>query len=135
MAESYSNNLHKGAIGKLFEYSRELRQVSTETEILLWEKLRNRKLNGLKFRRQQPINRYIADFYCHEKKFFIELDGNVHDKKENIEYDKARTLDIQGLNINVIRFRNEEVKNDVEKVLQKIVEFADLLSKGNKMIR
>ena len=132
MTESYNDNLHKGAIGKLFEYSRELRQVSTEAEMLLWEKLRNRKLNGLKFRRQHPIDKYIADFYCHEKKFVIELDGMVHDKKENIDYDKARTLEIEGLNIRVIRFRNEEVENDIEKILKKIAEFAGMLNNGDK---
>ncbi|MEJ0106852.1 MAG: endonuclease domain-containing protein [Bacteroidota bacterium] len=101
MTGSYNDNLHKGAIGKLYEYSRELRQVSTEAEKLLWAELRNRKLNGLKFRRQHPIDKYIADFYCHEKKIVIEVDGVVHDKKENKEYDQARTIELDKLKINV----------------------------------
>ena len=125
MTESYNDNLHKGAIGKLYEYSRELRQVSTEAEELLWKELRNRKLNGLKFRRQHPLDKYIADFYCHEKKLVIELDGAVHDKKGNKEYDNARTVELVGLKINVIRLRNEEIENDIDKVLKKIIQILE----------
>ena len=106
----------------MFEYSRELRQVSTEAEKLLWAELRNRKLNGLKFRRQHPIDKYIVDFYCHEKKLVIELDGSIHDKKENKEYDQARTIELGGLKIKVIRFRNDEVENGIGKVLEKIIQ-------------
>ena len=129
MTDSYDDNLHKGAIGKLFEYSRELRQVSTDAEKLLWAELRNRKLNGLKFRRQHPIDKYIADFYCHERKLVIELDGAIHDEKENIDYDNARTFELKDLSINVLRFRNDEVINNTDGVLQKIAEVADMLSK------
>jgi very-short-patch-repair endonuclease len=129
MTDSYDDNLHKGAIGKLYEYSRELRQVSTEAEELLWAELRNRKLNGLKFRRQHPIDKYIADFYCHERKLVIELDGAVHDAKENADYDKARTFELKDLGINVLRFRNDEVINRLECVLQKIAKVADMLNK------
>ena len=129
MTDSYDDNLHKGAIGKLYEYSRELRQVSTDAEKLLWAELRNRKLNGLKFRRQHPIDNYIADFYCHERKLVIELDGAVHDVKENEDYDKARTFELKDLSINVLRFRNDEVINNTDGVLQKIAEVADMLSK------
>ena len=134
MTESYGDNLHKGAIGKLFEYSRELRQVSTQAEKLLWVRLRNRKLNGLKFRRQHPIDKYVADFYCHEKKLVIELDGAIHDEKENIDYDIARTFELGGLNISVLRFRNDEVINNMEKVLQKIADISDMLNRDLKMI-
>jgi len=118
----------------LFEYSRELRQTSTEVEKLLWERLRNRKLNGLKFRRQHPIDKYVADFYCHEKKLVIELDGAIHDEKENIDYDIARTFELNSLNIVVIRFRNEQVENNIEEGLQKIAEAAAILSKEQKKI-
>ena len=126
MKESYNDNLHERAIGKLYEYSRELRQVSTNAEKLLWKELRNRKLNGLKFRRQHPLDKYIADFYCHEKKLVIELDGTVHDVKENMEYDKARTFEFEGLKIFVVRFRNDEVENDIDKVLKEIIRIAEM---------
>lgn len=62
MPESYNDNLHKEAIGKLYQYGRELRQESTEAEKLLWEELRNRKLIGLKFRRQHPWTSLLLTF-------------------------------------------------------------------------
>src|SRR5258706_10402671 len=106
MSEEYNDNLHKGAIGKLYQYGRELRQSSTKPEKILWDCLRNRKLDGLKFRRQHPLDKFIADFYCHEKKLVVELDGAVHDEKANADYDEARTYELAGSGIKVIRFRN-----------------------------
>lgn len=120
MAEDYNNNLHKGAIGKLYQYSRELRQSSTKAEKILWEYLRNRNLGGLKFRRQHPIDKFIADFYCHERKLVVELDGAVHDDKMNAQYDEARTYELKGSGITVIRFRNSEVENNILSVLNEI---------------
>jgi very-short-patch-repair endonuclease len=120
MSKEYNDNLHKGAIGKLYQYGRELRQSSTKAEKILWEYLRNRKLDGLKFRRQHPIDKFIADFYCHEKKLVVELDGAVHDDKMNAQYDEARTYELKGSGIKVIRFRNSEVENDIVVVLKKI---------------
>jgi very-short-patch-repair endonuclease len=125
MEKSYNDNLHKGANGKLYEFSRELRQVETEAERTLWELLRNKKLNGLKFRRQHPLSSYIADFYCHEKKLVIELDGAIHDTKENMDYDKTRTQQLNEEGIIVVRFRNEEVMTDIEAVIKKIREVAN----------
>jgi very-short-patch-repair endonuclease len=120
MTEEYNDNLHKGAIGKLYQYGRELRQSSTYAEKILWEYLRSRKLDGLKFRRQHPLDNFIADFYCHEKKLVVELDGSVHDIKENAEYDEHRTYILGGSGIKVIRFRNEEVMKNIAFVLNKI---------------
>lgn len=120
MAKEYNDNLHMGAIGKLYQYGRELRQSSTKAEKILWEYLRNRKLDGLKFRRQHPIDKFIADFYCHEKKLVVELDGTVHDDKMNAQYDEARTYELKGSGIKVIRFRNSEVEDSIVTVLKKI---------------
>ena len=127
MPESYNDNLHKEAIGKLYQYGRELRQESTEAEKLLWAELRNKKLNGLKFRRQHPIDKFIVDFYCHERKLVVELDGGVHDEKINKEYDEARTALLAGLNIFVLRFRNEQVIDNLKEVIKKISDEADVL--------
>ena len=127
MPESYNDNLHKEAVGKLYQYGRELRQDSTEAERLLWTVLRNRKLNGLKFRRQHPLDKFIVDFYCNEKKLVVELDGGVHNEKINREYDEARTAILAGLNVIVLRFKNEEVINGVQGVLKKISDTADML--------
>ena len=120
MEEEYNDNLHKGAIGKLYQYGRELRQTSTKAEKILWECLRDRKLGGLKFRRQHPMLKFIADFYCHEKKLVVELDGTIHDEKEIAEYDKYRTFELEGSGINVVRFRNEEVENNINYVVNEI---------------
>lgn len=128
MQESYNDNLHKDAIGKLYQYGRELRQESTEAEKILWAELRNRKLNGLKFRRQHPLDKVIVDFYCNERKIVVELDGSVHDEKINKDYDEARTAMLAGLNIIVLRFQNDEVVNTIEDVLNKIRDVAGLLN-------
>ncbi|HRI20428.1 MAG TPA: endonuclease domain-containing protein [Panacibacter sp.] len=125
--ESYNNNLHKYAKGKIFENARALRQNSTEAEEMLWQEIRNKKLNGLKFRRQHPIDKWIADFYCHEKKLVIELDGLIHNEKEIAEYDAGREKDLNELGMNVIRFRNEEVMTNIESVLKSIAEFCKRL--------
>jgi len=130
MPESYNDNLHEGALGKLYQYGRELRQESTEAEKLLWAELRNRKLNGLKFRRQHPLDKFIVDFYCNERKLVIELDGSVHDKKINKEYDDARTAMLAGLNIIVLRFKNEDVTSNLKGVIGKISDAADMLNRN-----
>jgi very-short-patch-repair endonuclease len=74
----------------LLQAARELRHPQTPAEQKLWSRLRNRQLNGFKFRRQHPIDRFIIDFYCDEAKLCIEVDGDSH--AEQIEYDQARTV-------------------------------------------
>src|SRR6187402_2779280 len=125
MPESYNDNLHKEAIGKLYQYGRELRQELTQAEKMLWAELRNRKLDSLKFRRQHPLDKFIVDFYCNEKKLVVELDGGVHNEKINKEYDEARTAMLAGLNIIVLRFKNEDVINNMKEVLRKISDVID----------
>lgn len=97
--------------------ARYLRKEETKAEKMLWKKLRNRKL-GIKFRRQHPIDNFILDFYAPEISLAIELDGSAH--KENQEYDKLRTKYLKSKNINVIRFWNSEVENNLEEVILKI---------------
>lgn len=111
-----------GATKNIFENAIKLRQPLTEAEKLLWENLRNRKLLGLKFRRQHPIDQYIADFYCNEKKLVIELDGGIHNNKEAKEYDDGRTYEMEQYGLKVIRFTNEEVTKNMKMVLEKIRE-------------
>src|SRR5881394_3542767 len=96
MTNSYNDNLHKRAIGRLYQFGRKLRQSSTKAEEILWQHLRNKKLDGLKFRRQHPLDNFIVDFYCHEKSLAVEVDGQIHDIKENAEYDKHRTYILGG---------------------------------------
>lgn len=100
--------------------ARLLRKNMTEAEIKLWEYLNNRQLNGLKFRRQHPIDIFIADFYCHEARLVIEIDGPVHSGQT--EYDNGREADIEKYDIKVIRFTNEKVLSGIKHVIKEIKE-------------
>ncbi len=118
----YNDNLHKKAGNNLYGYAKDMRINATDAEELLWQNLRGRKVAGLKFRRQHPIDKFIADFYCHEKNLVIELDGGIHDSKEQKEVDKVRTYELNELNITVLRFKNEEVLFDIHNVIKRIIE-------------
>jgi formimidoylglutamate deiminase len=100
--------------------ARELRKDSTEAEAHLWSYLRNRKLEGYKFRRQQPIEGFILDFYCDVGKLGIEIDGSVHSLKEIADYDEQRTRFLNEFGIRIIRFSNKQVLENTKVVLSKI---------------
>jgi very-short-patch-repair endonuclease len=85
---------------------------------LLWERLRNHQLAGFKFRRQHPIGSFIVDFYCPAKHLAIEIDGDSHE--EQVAYDQKRTAILNKYGINVIRFTNQQVYEDIETVLGEI---------------
>ena len=91
------------------EIARRLRQNQTSAEEALWACLRNRRLIGAKFRRQHPLGRYIADFYCHEATLVVELQGGIHNQKDQREYDAIREEVIEQLGIKILSFANEEV--------------------------
>ena len=112
--------LHWGSKIEHFNNAKILRKSMTEAERLLWNKLRNSRLNGYKFRRQHPINRFIADFYCHEARLIVEIDGEIHNEARNKEHDDGRTYELQELNIRVIRFTNQEIFNSIDMVLNTI---------------
>ena len=122
MSLSYDPRLRQVATKRC----RELRKSQTNAEKIFWEAVRNRKYAGLKFYRQYPIfydytgkeTFYIADFFCYEKKLVIEIDGKLHDYQK--KQDKTRTDIINLLGIEVIRFNNEEIENNLERVLEKI---------------
>jgi len=105
---------------------RDLRRHSTPAERLFWERVRNNKFLGLKFYRQHPLfvevdgrqTFFIADFYCHQRKLAVELDGKIHDSQK--QRDIARTRVINDLGVSVSRFRNSEVERNVEGVLSKL---------------
>jgi imidazole glycerol-phosphate synthase subunit HisF len=107
-----------GAPHYLFEIARELRKKMTPTEKILWQRLRDYNLEGIKFRRQHPIFNYIADFYCHKTKLVIEIDGGIHNRQR--DYDIQRDQDMMELGIKVIRFKNEQVMKDLNNVLRTI---------------
>ena len=106
---------------KKYTLARNLRKNMTSQERKLWNLLRNRQLEGIKFVRQYPIGSYIVDFACREKKLVIELDGGQHNLKENIEYDDNRTMYLTQKGYKVIRFWNNEIDNNIEGVCLKIL--------------
>jgi very-short-patch-repair endonuclease len=115
--KDYQENLNFGATPEIISKAKELRRKMTGVENILWDRLRNRRLTDFKFRRQHPIWIFIADFYCHEAKLVVELDGDIHKNPEVKERDENRNYEIERFGIKVLRFANEEVENDLEKVL------------------
>lgn len=106
------------------ELVRKLRWKQTEAEWIVWELLRNRKFHNLKFRRQHPIGRYIADFYCDELKLVIELDWEIHKNQE--EYDNIRDEIIKTHGIHILRFKNEDVYDNIDKIFEAIIPYIPL---------
>ncbi|QYK50161.1 MAG: endonuclease domain-containing protein [Anaerolineales bacterium] len=102
----------------MIERARELRKQPTKAEAMLWDALRNRQLEGHKFRRQYSIDHYIVDFCCPEHKLVIEVDGEVHIGQE--EYDQARTQTLNDFGFRVIRFSNQQVLQQLDRVLHAI---------------
>ena len=114
---NHDDGMWKGAPSDSFSKAQLLRRNETKAEKLLWEKLRNNQLEGLKFRRQHPVNIYIADFYCHKFKLIIELDGDYHNQEEQKQKDEVRTEVLRLNDLKIIRFKNEEVEQDINQVL------------------
>lgn len=113
---------------------RNLRINSTPAEKLFWETVRNRQIKGYKFNRQYPIvfeidnNRrfFVADFYCHQLQFVIEIDGGIHETQK--DYDELRTKIISHLGMQVFRFSNAEVLNETDLVVEKLEKIIDELA-------
>jgi very-short-patch-repair endonuclease len=98
--------------------ARNLRKTQTDAERLLWQHLRNRQLCSQKFRRQFPIDSFIADFVCLEVKLIVELDGGQH--AEQVEYDQYRTEQLQKRGFTVLRFWNNDVLQNTMGILEAI---------------
>ena len=115
---------HHDAPETTFRHARYRRRESTEAEGVLWAYLRDRGL-GVKFRRQHPMATFVLDFYCHEKRLVVELDGGIHVIHDNPAYDAWRTSELERLGCRVVRFRNEEVLNELERVLAVVREWLE----------
>ena len=107
-----------------------LRRNMTLAELILWKKLKDRKIFNTKFRKQHPISFFIVDFYCHEYKLVVEVDGEIHNEQELIEHDLNRTAELNKYEIEILRFTNDQViyKIDwvIKIVLKKITELTPL---------
>ena len=105
---------------EMHERAKKLRLEMTPAEKILWKALRTNKLNGLHFRRQQIIDGYFADFYCHQHELIVELDGGIHELQK--EYDAEREEYLIAIGFRIIRFTNVEINENLKGVLQKIVD-------------
>ena len=106
-------------------FSRELRNNSTLSEVLLWQELRAGNIKGYKFNRQKPLGRYIVDLYCKRINLVIEIDGDSHDQAEALLRDDLRQQELEKHNLSFLRFDDAEVKNNISHVLQEIYYFID----------
>ena len=118
--DSFEYDFYFGATAETKARAAELRKSMTYAEKVLWQQLRNRKMEGLKFRRQHPVSIFIIDFYCHEKKLAIEVDGGIHLSADKKEWDENRTFELNELGINVLRLTNEEVVDSTQKAIERI---------------
>ncbi|HOW10883.1 MAG TPA: endonuclease domain-containing protein [Bacteroidales bacterium] len=113
-----------GASQNIKEKARWLRKNMTNAEKLLWKKLRNRQQNGKYFRRQHPFGIYILDFYCFEANLVIEIDGEIH--LGHKKYDQERTDYLNSAGLRVLRFKNEDVENNLDSVIDVIIKSTSL---------
>ncbi|MGP0628978.1 endonuclease domain-containing protein [Nitrospina sp. 32_T5] len=118
MPKRLNNNLFSSLRQKL-------RRDSPPAERLLWSRLRRKQLNGYKFRRQYGIEKYVVDFYCPEARLAVEIDGPTHFNDAAEQQDPVRQQRIEKLGITVFRFTNDEVYQNMEGVLTKILEQLD----------
>jgi adenine-specific DNA-methyltransferase len=104
----------------LHNRARSLRKQHTRAEHYLWQRLKDRRFEKYKFRRQRPVGNYIVDFICLWKKLIIELDGDQHAELEQKEYDNKRTIYLLDKGYRVIRFWNHEILTETQIVLDHI---------------
>jgi very-short-patch-repair endonuclease len=108
---------------ELVKKARELRSNMTLAEIILWSRLRSKKIDGFKFRRQQPVFDYVVDFYCDELKLIIEVDGEIHSLTEQKESDIKRDNILKINGYHIIRLSNFEIKTNIDATIRKIRTF------------
>ena len=105
---------------KLKQLARQLRNNSTQSEIMLWKYLKGKQMMSYDFHRQKPLLNYIADFFCHELMLVIELDGYTHKFDEVHAKDKKKQKDLENIGLSIIRFADAEVMHDINNVLRTI---------------
>ena len=108
---------------ELIKRARVLRSNMTRAEIILWSRLRSKKIDGYKFRRQQPIFDYVIDFYCHELKLIIEVDGEIHSLTEKTDSDIKRDKILKINGYHLIRLSNFEIETNIDATIRKIRTF------------
>ena len=102
----------------LKQRARDLRNNSTLAEVLLWNQIKGRRMQGYQFLRQKPLDNYIVDFFCYELMLAIEIDGESH--VEKVSYDKKRQCRLETLGVRFLRFYDRDVKTNMDGVLKRI---------------
>jgi very-short-patch-repair endonuclease len=116
---------------KMVEIAREFRKEPTKSEAMLWEALRGKKLDGIKFRRQQPVGYFVVDFYNSVYRLVVEVDGPIHDNQ--VEADRARQDILEILGLNVLRVKSETVEKNLPHALNEIcVKIEEIKIKANE---
>ena len=113
----------------IFQIAERLRRDMTASEKIIWDRVCKNQL-GVRIRRQHPVWKFIADFYCHEVKLVIEIDGGIHLRSENKEYDISRDIILKEFKIEILRFTNDEVINEPDLVIEKIRRTIEILKKS-----
>jgi very-short-patch-repair endonuclease len=121
-------NMFFGAKAELFSLALQMRKNPTEAERVMWKILRKFRQSGFPFRRQHPIEFYIADFYCHNLRLVIEVDGEIQ------SHDEGRTGELERFGIKVLRFTNNQILHDSDLVVEKINATIKELTTTSRMI-
>ncbi len=114
---------------KLKSRSRQLRNKSTLSEVLMWNQLKGKKVRGYQFTRQKPVGHYIVDFFCFKLRLVIEIDGDSHFGRE--QSDSERTVYLESLGLTVLRFIDSDVKKNMEGVLRILNDHIDKWETAN----
>ena len=117
------------------EYRRLLRMTETSTERMLWKKLKGKQLEGYRFRQQHGFGPYVLDFYCPSLRLCIEIDGEVHVEDRVKQKDEERTIFLKENRIKVLRFRNEEVEQNIGNVLERIKNYIRSINQGQEVVQ
>ena len=112
--------MYYGADSETLRAAHILRRSMTKAEAVLWKKLRDRNVFSIKFRRQHPVYNFIVDFYSHEYKLVIEVDGEIHNDEIASRYDLGRTEVLNNFGLKVIRFTNNQILYSLDSVIEKI---------------
>jgi very-short-patch-repair endonuclease len=120
LGKTRARDMFINAKSELFQLAREMRKNPTDAEKLLWTHLRKLRAEGIIFRRQHPIDFFIADFFCHSLKLIIEVDGGIHSIISSIAHDDSRSGELERFGIKIIRFKNEEIINNIDSVTSNI---------------
>jgi very-short-patch-repair endonuclease len=107
---------------KLKPLARHMRHTPARAEDVLWQRIRNRQIGGVKFRRQHAIEGFVVDFVCIERRLIIEVDGDIHEEPDQQAYDQQRQAVLESRGFRVLRFTNEEVLHSIEAVTEVIGE-------------